>query len=99
MKQSTCYEVTFTTTQKITDGEDFWMYRGFRKKEDALSVARMLSTFFPYYKYPAVIEVAEYDLIEKACRNKRIIKRYRLKDENGKVVKVEDNNRPGYPKQ
>lgn len=87
MKQR--YQVELTTTQPITDGEDFWMYRGYTTKDEALSVAEVLSKFFPYCKYATEILVKEYDLIEKCCRNERIIKRYKLKNENGRVVKGE----------
>lgn len=67
------YQVELTTTQPITDGEDFWMYRGYITKDEALSVAEMLSKFFPYYKYATEILVKEYDLIGKACHNERIL--------------------------
>jgi hypothetical protein len=81
------YEVELTTTQPITDGEDFWMYRGYITKEEAMSAAEVMSKFFPYYKYATEILVKEYDLIGKSCQNKKIIKRYKLKEETGRVVK------------
>lgn len=65
------------------------MYRGYTSKDEALSVAETLSKFFPYYKYATEILVKEYDLFGNYCRNERVIKRYRLKDENGRVVKGE----------
>lgn len=82
------YQVDLTTTQNIADGEDFWMYRGYRTKEEALQTAEVMSKFFPYYKYPTDILVKEYDLVGKSCVNEKIIKRYRLKDESGRVVKL-----------
>lgn len=85
MKQT--YRVELTTKQPITAGEDFWMYRGYASKDEALSAAEVLSKFFPYFKYATEILVKEYDLIEKSCRNEKIIKRYKLKNENGQVVK------------
>lgn len=81
------YQVELTTTQPATDGEDFWMYRGFTTKDEAVSVAKVLCKFFPYHKYATEILVKEYDLVGKCCNNEKIIKRYRLKDENGLVIK------------
>lgn len=76
------------TTQPITDGEDFYMYRGYKTKEEALNVAKILSTFIPYYKYPTKILVHEFDCYDgKSLVNKRSIKKYSLKDESGHVVK------------
>lgn len=85
----TTYQVELQTTQPFADGEDFWMYRGYYTKEEALSVAEMLSKFIPYYRYATEIIVKEYDLVGRSCYNERVIKRYRLKDENGRVVKAE----------
>jgi hypothetical protein len=81
------YDVELSTSQPFADGEDFYMYRGYVSKEEALQVAEMMSKFFPYYKYPTEICVYEYDLVGKSLQNKRTIKRYRLKDENGRVIK------------
>lgn len=81
------YDVELTTIQPIADGEDFCMYRGYTDKKEALNVAFTLSKFFPHHQYPTQIVVNEYNLVGSSLMNKRIIKRYRLKDENGRVVK------------
>ena len=83
------YQVELSSTQPITDGEDFWMYRGFNTKEEAMTAALVMSKFIPYYKYATEVFVKEYDLVgNRNTINEKIIKRYRLKDESGRVVKV-----------
>lgn len=78
------YQVELTTKQPITEGEDFWMYRGFCDKAKALDIAETLSTFFPYCKYPTEVLVKEYDIDdEEICRNERVIARYKLENEEG----------------
>ncbi len=90
------YEVELTTTQTISNGEDFWMYRGYLSKSRALFVAKLLSQFIPYFKYPTKVIVKEYDVFrgdknELLLSNAQIIKRYSLKNEEGKVVKHSKN--------
>jgi hypothetical protein len=87
VKMKLYYDVELITSQTFADGEDFTMYRGYMDKNEALTVASALSKFFPYHKYPTQILVNEYNLVGKTLLNKRTIKRYRLKDENGRVVK------------
>jgi hypothetical protein len=81
------YEVELITSQAFADGEDYCMYRGYLDKNEALSGAETLSKFYPHYKYPTEIQVNEYDLVAKDLTNKKTIKRYRLKNEKGRVVK------------
>lgn len=81
------YDVELITSQAFADGENFSMYRGYMDKNEALVVAEIMSKFYPYYKYPTENLVNEYDLVGKNLHNKKTIKRYRLKDENGRVVK------------
>jgi hypothetical protein len=56
-------------------------------KDESLTGAETISKFFPYYKYPTEIQDNEYDLVGKDLTNKKTIKRYQLKNENGRVVK------------
>lgn len=89
------YQVELVTIQPITQGEDFWMYRGYISKCKALAVAKLLSYFIPYYRYPTQIIVNEYDVFVRkengkkiySLHNERVIKKYTLKDENNRVVK------------
>lgn len=81
------YDVELITSQPVVDGESFFMYSGYMDKNEALSVAQTLSKFSPHYKYPTEILVNQYDLLGKTLLNKRTIKRFRLKDENGRVIK------------
>jgi hypothetical protein len=82
------YEVELITSSEKIEA-DFSMYTGYKTKEEALEAGIILSKFFPYYKYATFIIVKEYDLTGKVLSNEKIIKRYRLKDEKGRVVKGE----------
>jgi len=86
MKVKKHYQVTLITVQPFTEGEDFMMHRGFESKTEAENAAKVLSSFIPYEKYPTTIELEEYDLNGNTLINKKVIKRYHLKDEDGQIV-------------
>ncbi len=54
------YEVHLTTDQPMTQGEDFWMYRGFEDEKEARTAFQILLSFIPYEKYPATVTLEEY---------------------------------------
>lgn len=91
-----CYEVTLTTDQPLLNGEDFWMYRIFDDKEEALKAANTLRSFFPYYKYPSKVVVKEFDLFDKSMQKERVIYNLSLEDQDGNLVTRETAAKKDY---
>ncbi|NKI28173.1 hypothetical protein HCG49_16585 [Arenibacter sp. 6A1] len=82
------YTVELETEQM--DIESFWMYQGFGNDlAEAEKCAEMLSRFFPYDEYPTrVFLYVEDEMEDGRLINKRVLKEYELKNEDGAIVRA-----------